>query len=185
MAARLVFVLLLVTTPTAVAAGCSGGDSPELSAESQAAVDRIQSICDDAAAKVDASRGEFPVADFDPKNPNPADLPAVGSYFAVGHTIWDEALREDPRRPGAGRDPGRGGHAALGGRAQSRQRKGTGQGGAGVRRRRLHRHTAGLDRRAMLSKRRPTPWDSTATTRRPRPESTSLLTSGGAITPLN
>jgi hypothetical protein len=94
MAARLVFVLLLVTTLTAVAAGCGGGDSSGLSAESQAAVDQIQSICDDAAAKVDASRGEFPVADFDPENPNPADLPAVGRYFAVGHPIWEEALEE-------------------------------------------------------------------------------------------
>jgi hypothetical protein len=41
-----------------------------------AAVDQIESICSDAAAKVDASRGEFPVADFDPENPNPAELAA-------------------------------------------------------------------------------------------------------------
>jgi hypothetical protein len=92
--ARLVLASLVVTMLTAVAAGCGGGDSEEWSAESQAAVYQIQGICDDAAAKVDASRGEFPVADFDPENPNPADLPAVGSYFAVGHPIWDEALEQ-------------------------------------------------------------------------------------------
>ena len=94
MAARRVVVLVLVTALAVAAAGCGGGDSPTLSAESQAVVDEIENICNDASAKVDAARGEFPIADFDPKNPNPADLPAVGNYFAVGHPIWDEALQE-------------------------------------------------------------------------------------------
>ena len=39
-------------------------------------------------------QGDFPVSDFDPKDPDPADLPAVGNYFAVAHPYWDDALAQ-------------------------------------------------------------------------------------------
>ena len=74
---------------------CGGSDSSSsssLSAESEAAIEQIETICDDAASEAREARGDFPVADFDPEHPDPAGLPAVGNYFSIGHAIWDKAL---------------------------------------------------------------------------------------------
>ena len=75
-------------------AGCGGSDSPSFSAESQSAIQRIQKICTDTSAKIDDVQGDFPVSGFDPKDPDPAYLPAVGNYFAVAHPYWDDALAQ-------------------------------------------------------------------------------------------
>ena len=75
-----------------VVAGCGGSDSSSFSAESQSAIQKIQRICTETSAKVDDAQGDFPVSDFDPNDPDPADLPAVGNYFAVAHPYWDDAL---------------------------------------------------------------------------------------------
>jgi hypothetical protein len=74
------------------AAGCGGKDSPSVGAESQSAIDKIQKICTDTSAKVGGVQGAFPVSGFDPNNPDPDDLPAVGEHFSVAHPYWDDAL---------------------------------------------------------------------------------------------
>ena len=74
-------------------ASCGGSDSSSsASSDSEAALAQIESICDKAASDARKAQGEFPLADFDPKNPSPADLPTVGNYFSIGHAIWDKAL---------------------------------------------------------------------------------------------
>jgi hypothetical protein len=73
-------------------ADCGRGDSPSYGAEPQSAIERIQTICMETAAKVDRRPGDFPVTGFDPNDPQPADLPAVGNDFAVAHLHWDDAL---------------------------------------------------------------------------------------------
>jgi len=85
--------VLLLMTFALVAASCGGRDSAA-SAESEAAVAEIERICNDAADEAMETQGDFPVGDFDPESPSPADLPAVGEYFSTGHAIWDEALVE-------------------------------------------------------------------------------------------
>lgn len=94
MTARFTLVAFSVLVLVAAGAGCGGDDSSGLSAESEEAIAQIETICNDADAATRSRRGEFPVADFDPVHPNPADLPAVGNYFAIGHEIWGEALVE-------------------------------------------------------------------------------------------
>lgn len=94
MSIRPVFVLLLATTLAAIVVGCGGSDSTTLSPESKAVVTQIENICADTQAKIDSVRGDLPVKDFDPQNPDPADLPAVGNYFAAGHPITEDAIAQ-------------------------------------------------------------------------------------------
>jgi hypothetical protein len=54
---------------------------------------QIRETCD-ARASSFAGRGEFPVNNFDLENPEPADLPAVGDYFAAGLTEQQQAIAE-------------------------------------------------------------------------------------------
>jgi hypothetical protein len=91
---RLLVVGFASLTLGLVASGCGGSEAPSFSAESQSAIQKIQEICTDTSAKVDDVQGEFPVGGFDPNDPNPADLPAVGDYFAIAHPYWDEALAQ-------------------------------------------------------------------------------------------
>ncbi|HEX4747042.1 MAG TPA: hypothetical protein VFU99_09185 [Gaiellaceae bacterium] len=83
---RSTLVKTSVTTAVVAAAlsasACAGSDDSTDSA-SAAVTAQVQKICDERAASF-ANRGEFPVDDFDPENPDPADLPAVGDYFAAG-----------------------------------------------------------------------------------------------------
>lgn len=92
MTARFILVAFSILVLVAAGAGCGGDDSSGLSSESEAAIAQIETICNDAAAEISSKRGDFPVADFDPTNPDPADLPAVGNYFAIGHVVSDAAL---------------------------------------------------------------------------------------------
>lgn len=59
------------------------GGSNESADTSDAVTAEIEAICAERALSF-ADRGDFPVADFDPEHPDPADLPAVGDYFAAG-----------------------------------------------------------------------------------------------------
>jgi hypothetical protein len=56
-------------------------------------IEQIEAICDDWKETLD-ERGEFPVDGFDPENPAPDDLPAVGDYFASGHSAADSGIAE-------------------------------------------------------------------------------------------
>jgi hypothetical protein len=62
---------------------CGGGSDESADSDSDAVRVQVEEICADRALSF-ADRGEFPVADFEPENPDPADLPAVGEYFAQG-----------------------------------------------------------------------------------------------------
>jgi len=69
---------------------CGGSD--ETANQASAAVTaQIEEICADLNHSY-ADRGEFPLADFDPENPNAADLPAVGRYFAAGLEAQPRAI---------------------------------------------------------------------------------------------
>ena len=70
---------------------CGGGD--DSSDAAAATVDQVEGICADWKATVD-ERGDFPVDDFDPENPSPDDLPAVGAYFASGESAAEQAIAE-------------------------------------------------------------------------------------------
>jgi hypothetical protein len=74
------------------ASGC-GGDDEGLSAESAAAVEQFDEACDAWRSKLEAL-GRVPVKDFDPENPEPAELRTVGNHFVSGHPINEAAIAE-------------------------------------------------------------------------------------------
>ena len=88
---RLIAAALCASLVAFGATACGGDDSSELDTDSTAAVAQINSTCDDWRAALDA-RGDFPVDDFDPDNPSPEDLPAVGDYFASGFDANEKAI---------------------------------------------------------------------------------------------
>jgi hypothetical protein len=62
--------------------GCGGSDDSS-EATSPSVTAQVEEIC--AKRGLSTENGaEFPVQDFDPGSPRPADLPAVGEYFAAG-----------------------------------------------------------------------------------------------------
>ena len=67
----------------ALGASACGGSDDSADSDSEAVGARVAEICAERVQAL-AARGEFPVEDFDPENPDPADLPAVGEYFAQG-----------------------------------------------------------------------------------------------------
>lgn len=75
------FIVVAILLAIAASA-CGGNDSDESGHGSAAAIDPVQEICTDLREAID-ERGDFPVDDFDPENPAPQDLPAVGEYFAA------------------------------------------------------------------------------------------------------
>jgi hypothetical protein len=83
--------LSLVSVCLAIGAGACGDDEP--SDDTAATVEQVEEICTDWKATLD-ERGDFPVDDFDPENPSPDDLPAVGEYFASGEPAAEEAIAE-------------------------------------------------------------------------------------------
>jgi hypothetical protein len=88
-------LMAMSVTTVVVAAGlsaCGGSDEPTDST-ADAVAGQVQEICDERALSF-AARGEFPVDDFDPESPDPADLPAVGDYFAAGLTEPPRAIAE-------------------------------------------------------------------------------------------
>lgn len=74
-------------------ASACGGDGSESVDASAALIGQIDGICDDWRERVD-ERGPFPVESFDPEDPSPGDLPAVGDYFAAGHPAAEETIAE-------------------------------------------------------------------------------------------
>jgi hypothetical protein len=72
---------------------CGGDDSGDSSDTSVSVIEQVEAICDDWKETLD-ERGEFPVDGFDPENPAPDDLPAVGDYFASGHSAADSGIAE-------------------------------------------------------------------------------------------
>ena len=90
MTARLVSVALGVIVVAVGATACGGSESSAVSEESAAAVEEIDAACDKWKIELD-ERGDFPVDDFDPENPPPGDLPAVGDYFDAGVEPFEEA----------------------------------------------------------------------------------------------
>ena len=74
------------------ASACGGGDSESVDS-SAALIGQIDGICDNWRQTVD-ERGPFPVESFDPEDPSPGDLPAVGNYFATGHPAAEETIAE-------------------------------------------------------------------------------------------
>ena len=70
-----------------------GDDNDESGGPSAAVIEQIDGICADWKDALD-ERGDFPVDDFDPENPSPDDLPAVGEYFASGESAAEEAIAE-------------------------------------------------------------------------------------------
>jgi hypothetical protein len=81
----------LVSVCLAIGAGACGDD--ESSDDTAATVEQVEEICTGWKATLD-ERGDFPVDDFDPENPSPDDLPAVGEYFASGEPAAEEAIAE-------------------------------------------------------------------------------------------
>jgi hypothetical protein len=79
MTGRLVVAAVAATMLLLAAVSCGGSDD----AAEEAVRAQVEEVCADRSSSF-ADRGEFPVEDFDPENPDPADLPAVGEYFAVG-----------------------------------------------------------------------------------------------------
>ena len=75
------------------ASACGGDDSDESTDASAAVVEQIEGICTAWKETLD-ERGDFPVDDFDPENPSPTELRAVGAYFASGHPATDEMIAE-------------------------------------------------------------------------------------------
>ena len=73
------------------ASACGGDDEP--SEATAATVEQVNGICADWKATLD-ERGGFPVEHFDPENPSPDLLPAVGEYFASGEPAAEEAIAE-------------------------------------------------------------------------------------------
>jgi len=73
---------LVAILPAIAESACGGNDSDESVHGSAAAIDPVHEICTDLREAID-ERGDFPVDDFDPENPAPQDLPAVGEYFAA------------------------------------------------------------------------------------------------------
>jgi hypothetical protein len=91
MTARLVSAVLGTIVLAIGATACGGDESSSLSDESAAAVEEINAACDKWKLELD-ERGDFPVDDFDPENPSPDDLPAVGDYFDAGIEANEEAI---------------------------------------------------------------------------------------------
>ncbi len=75
------------------ASGCGGDDDEDVSAESAAAITQFDDICDDWRSKLEGL-GSFPVDDFDPEDPDPAELRTVGNFFVSGHPINEAAIAE-------------------------------------------------------------------------------------------
>ncbi len=69
---------------------CGGSDESDDPA-AEAAQAQIEEICTTWGLTF-ADRGAFPVEDFDPENPDPADLPAVGEYFKSGLDAQPKAI---------------------------------------------------------------------------------------------
>lgn len=86
-------VLAITVMTVCVALGvtaCGGSDEPADPA-TEALAAQVEEICTEWGLSF-ADRGEFPVDDFDPENPDPADLPAVGEYFAAGLEEQPQAI---------------------------------------------------------------------------------------------
>lgn len=101
---------LLISAPLAGCAGGSGAQAPPSTSAAQAAfVTRVDAVCQQA---LDAHRGhDFPVPDFDPKNPGRQQLPAVGRYLArYGHLAQTVTALRSLRPPA---DEVRGWHHLL------------------------------------------------------------------------
>ena len=84
----------------ALAAACGdASDAPPATtpaatqaADAAAAVEQINRLCDSVREVIEA-QGDFPLPDFDPAHPTPADLPTVGAYFAPTIAATESALR--------------------------------------------------------------------------------------------
>ena len=74
------------------ASGC-GGDDEDVSPESAAAIKQFDEACDAWRSKLEALGG-VPVKDFDPEDPEPAELRTVGNHFVSGHPINEAAIAE-------------------------------------------------------------------------------------------
>ena len=86
---------LILTTALAglalASAACGGnGTSTQQNAAATRTLDRIEQICHTWNASVTGRK--FPVDNFDPQHPAPADLPAVGDYFAPAVKAEQAAL---------------------------------------------------------------------------------------------
>lgn len=77
----------------AMGLGACGGDAEP--SQDQASVDVVAQAQAVYAGLWDklAARGNFPVDDFDPVNPSPDALPAVGDYFAPAIAATEKALQ--------------------------------------------------------------------------------------------
>ena len=75
------------------ASACGGDDSDGSTDASAGVIEQIEGICAVWKDTLD-ERGDFPVADFDPENPSPTDLQAVGAYFASGHPATEAMIAE-------------------------------------------------------------------------------------------
>jgi len=76
------------------AIACGGGNDSDGSSDASAAIiERIQGICSDWKTTFD-ERGGFPVEGFDPENPSPEELRAVGDYFASGQPAHEKAVAD-------------------------------------------------------------------------------------------
>jgi len=85
------FAVVAAASLTVGASACGGDDSEGSSDASAAVIEQIEGICSDWKNTLD-ERGDFPVEGFDPEDPSPTDLPAVGNYFASGNRATEEAI---------------------------------------------------------------------------------------------
>lgn len=86
----------VIAACVALGVGACGSSDESADSGAEALRAQVEEICAEWGLSF-ADRGEFPVDDFDPENPDPADLPAVGEYFAAG-------LEEQPQAIAALRD---------------------------------------------------------------------------------
>ena len=86
-------VIILACLASLAAGGCGGGgDAPSAPAVGDAFAAKATALCQTAAA-AKRKQGSFPDADFDPRQPDIAKLPAVAAFIAEGGAIYATWLR--------------------------------------------------------------------------------------------
>jgi hypothetical protein len=93
MRTRSVWLILAALCAALALTACGDDDGDDLSAESRAAIDDIEEICDGWKKSLEA-RGEFPVDGFDPDDPKADELRKVGAYFVSGQPIAAQAMAD-------------------------------------------------------------------------------------------
>jgi hypothetical protein len=85
-------VIIFACLASLAAGGCGGGGDASAPAVGAAFAAKATALCQTAAAEK-RKQGSFPDADFDPRQPDIAKLPAVAAFIAEGGAIYATWLR--------------------------------------------------------------------------------------------